>query len=88
MFTFIVYLCGTNLHSVYIYIYKYTCMYIYIYICMYITIFTINTHHFRIEDSEFFSTRRLRKYLMQRIPEIADVDVSDPDDLIDEGGWP
>ena len=26
-----------------------------------------------------------RKYLMQRIPEIAEVDVSDPDDLIDEG---
>ena len=26
-----------------------------------------------------------RKYLMQRIPEIADVDVEDPDDLIDEG---
>ena len=63
-------------------------VHVYIYICMYITIFTINTHHFRIEDSEFFSTRRLRKYLMQRIPEIADVDVSDPDDLIDEGGWP
>ena len=29
--------------------------------------------------------RRVKKYLMQRIPEIADVDVSDPDDLIDEG---
>lgn len=26
-----------------------------------------------------------RKYLMQRIPEIAEVDVSDPEDLIDEG---
>ena len=26
-----------------------------------------------------------RKYLMQRIPEIAEVDVEDPDDLIDEG---
>lgn len=24
---------------------------------------------------------------MQRIPEIAEVDVSDPDDLIDEGGF-
>eukprot|EP00435_Cladocopium_sp_Y103_P037533 s410_g9.t4 len=29
--------------------------------------------------------RRVKKYLMQRIPEIAEVDVSDPDDLIDEG---
>ena len=26
-----------------------------------------------------------RKYLIQRIPEIADVDVEDPDDLVDEG---
>lgn len=30
-------------------------------------------------------SRSPRKYLMQRIPEIAEVDVSDPDDLIDEG---
>ncbi|CAL1168026.1 unnamed protein product, partial [Cladocopium goreaui] len=29
--------------------------------------------------------RRVKKYLMQRIPEIAEVDVSDPEDLIDEG---
>ncbi|CAE7454246.1 DTD1, partial [Symbiodinium pilosum] len=28
--------------------------------------------------------KRVRKYLMQRIPEIAEVDVEDPDDLIDE----
>ena len=26
-----------------------------------------------------------RKYLIQRIPEIAEVDVADPDDLVDEG---
>mmetsp|Transcript_17522 Transcript_17522/g.32970 ORF Transcript_17522/g.32970 Transcript_17522/m.32970 type:complete len:153 (+) Transcript_17522:69-527(+) len=29
--------------------------------------------------------RRVKKYLMQRIPEIAEVDVEDPDDLVDEG---
>lgn len=29
--------------------------------------------------------RRVKKYLIQRIPEIADVDVEDPDDLVDEG---